>query len=85
MKDTDLKSVLRLPEGRALVRDLIVESGTFGSSFSTDPLQMAYNEGNRVAGVRLMNMACLVDPSFAGFLIAQSAKPAGSDTDDDSW
>ena len=43
------------PQRRRYVWEKLATAGIFQSTFSTDPLQMAFNEGQRNAGLVLLN------------------------------
>jgi len=50
----DLDSLMSLPAGRRFLWRLLTQSGVFRSSFSSDPLVMAMNEGQRNVGLRVV-------------------------------
>lgn len=50
----NLRAVLALPEGRALVRALLERTGVFRSSWAVDALDMAFREGARNVGLQLI-------------------------------
>lgn len=50
----DLDSLMALPAGRRFLWRLLTQSGVFRSSFSSDPLVMAMNEGQRNVGLRVV-------------------------------
>lgn len=52
----DFKWLMGCPQGRRFVWRLLEGYGVFLSSFSTDPLEMAFREGRRNEGLRLMAM-----------------------------
>lgn len=47
--------IMSVMPGRAWIADKLEECHVFASSFSTDPLQMAFHEGERNIGLRLLN------------------------------
>jgi hypothetical protein len=49
-----VQALLSSREGRDWMYALLEQCHTFHSSFSTDPLQMAFNEGERNIGIKLM-------------------------------
>jgi len=51
----DTRAVMGTPEGRGFVWRLLGKAGIYHSSFSSDALAMAYNEGRRNFGLELMN------------------------------
>lgn len=50
----DFRWVVSTPQGRRVMWKLLSDAGVFRSVFSGDALVMAYNEGNRVAGLKLL-------------------------------
>lgn len=68
----DLAAVLEGDEGRRVMRRLLAESNLHCPSFSPDALVMAFNEGNRNFGLRLLARIAEAAPSaLAGILIEQ--------------
>ena len=52
----DLKWLMSNKRGRRIVARLLDEAGVWRISFNTNALQMAFNEGHRNNGLRLMNV-----------------------------
>ena len=52
--DEMMIALLDMPQGRMLVWDLLESTKVFHSSFSSRALEMAFNEGQRNVGLRLM-------------------------------
>lgn len=50
----DLKWLMGIKRGRRVVRRLLTEAGVYRSSYSESALQMAFKEGQRNGGLRLM-------------------------------
>ena len=50
----DFRWIVSTPQGRRFVWEMLAQAGVFRSVFSGDALVMAYNEGNRVAGLKLL-------------------------------
>lgn len=50
----DFRWIVSTPQGRRVVWEMLAQAGVFRSVFSGDALVMAYNEGNRVAGLKLL-------------------------------
>jgi len=68
----DLAAVLATDEGRRVMRRLLAEGNLHCPSFTPDALVMAFNEGNRNFGLRLLAMIAEAAPSaLAGILIEQ--------------
>lgn len=86
----DLRAVLRMPEGRRFIWRLLDEANVFASAFSENPAVMAFLEGRRDFGTRLI---ALVNDANDNALIelmleAQKAKrnqappPSGETSED---
>jgi len=50
----DIKWLMSTARGRRIANSLLQQAGVFRLSFSTDALQMSFNEGNRNTGLRLL-------------------------------
>jgi hypothetical protein len=57
-----LKELLDKPAGRAWLWDLLVLAHVFETSFSENPHRMAWNEGERNLGLRLLTQITTVSP-----------------------
>lgn len=53
-EDADLKWLMGLKRGRRIVWRFLDRAGVFRLSFSTNSMAMAFNEGNRNEGLRLL-------------------------------
>jgi hypothetical protein len=51
----DLKKVLSLAEGRRLIWRILSEAGIFRTSFNSNALHMAFNEGGRNLGMIILD------------------------------
>lgn len=51
---SDLRHVMNSKEGRRFIWRLLGETGIYRQSFSSDPLLMARNEGERNIGLKLL-------------------------------
>lgn len=68
----DLAAVLGMEEGRRVMRRLLAEANLHCPSFATDALVMAFNEGNRNFGLRLLARIAEAAPAaLTGILIEQ--------------
>lgn len=61
--DNDLRFVMSDARGRRFVWELLGAAGVFRSSFATDALVMAHNEGKRDTGLRLLDRLLRVAPA----------------------
>lgn len=71
-QEADLLAVLATPAGRRLLWDQIGRCRVFVTSFHTEALVFAHNEGRRAAGVELMTRIIEIDPK-AWLLMQQEA------------
>lgn len=55
-EESDLKWLVKTKQGRRVVWRLLEQAGVFRMSFNTNSMQMAFNEGNRSYGNRVMAM-----------------------------
>lgn len=53
-EESDLKWLMKGKQGRRIVWRLLEQAGVFRSSFNTNSMQMAFAEGNRNYGNRLL-------------------------------
>lgn len=56
MDAADFKTVIDTPAGRRFIRRVLAECGVHQSSFSSDPLNMAFREGKRSMGLWLQSL-----------------------------
>lgn len=67
--DTDFLWVMSDQRGRRTMWRQLSDAGIFRSSFAPDPSVMAFNEGNRQAGLKLLDRMLRVCP--AEYLLMQ--------------
>lgn len=77
-EEADFKWLLGSKRGRRIVWRLLDQAGVFRLSFNTNSMQMAFNEGNRNTGNRLLAVMNLVAPE-AFPLMMKEAKEADED------
>lgn len=53
-EETDIKWLVSTKRGRRIVWRMLEQAGVFKLSFNTNSMMMAFNEGNRNAGNRLL-------------------------------
>lgn len=75
-EDGDLKWLLGSKRGRRIVWRLLSSAGVFRSSFSTNAMQMSFNEGHRNYGLGMLNAIHRVAPDAYPVLIAENAPKA---------
>lgn len=61
-RDQDLRAVLRMPEGRRFLFDLIGMCGVYENSFSAVPGETFHKEGKRLIGTTLLKKINDADP-----------------------
>lgn len=66
----DLKAVLATVEGRRFVRGLLADCGEHRTSFHTNAIQMAFNEGARNVGLKLKSRIVAASPEWLAELLA---------------
>jgi hypothetical protein len=64
-KKAALRRLISDPAGRMWIRDLMTRCGAYHSSFSTDPLVMAFNEGRRDIGNYVISEIDRIDPELS--------------------
>lgn len=75
----DIRVVMASEAGRRICWSLLTGAGVFRTSFSTDAVQMAFNEGRRNEGLKLLTLLQLHCPH--DYLRMQAEhQPKGSDT-----
>lgn len=60
--EADFTWLMADPRGRRLVWSQLAAAGVFRTTFNTNPQQMAFNEGHRSAGLRLMTQLLTITP-----------------------
>ena len=70
----DLAAVLATGEGRRLMRRILALAALHSQTFSTDALLMAFNEGNRNFGLRLLAMIAEAAPSALAEILIEQPK-----------
>lgn len=69
--DTDLEWLIADPRGRRFLRRHLAALGVFASSFTGDAITGAFREGERNAGLRLLNAVARVSPATVGSLLTE--------------
>lgn len=68
----DLKWLMSSDRGRRIVWRLLDQAGVFRMSFSTDALLLAFNEGNRNAGLRMLVHVHTVCPELYPVMVREA-------------
>lgn len=61
-RGNDIKTLMGMPEGRRVFTWLLESTGPYRTSFSTNALTMAYQEGLRKMGLVLTDQMAAADP-----------------------
>ncbi len=82
-RDEDYKLLIMLPAGQRLFRRMIEDSRLFSTSFNSDPLIMAFNEGQRNIVLRYFSELSNIVPDEIPRLLTPEMPPAGSDDEEE--
>lgn len=77
-EESDFKWLVSTKRGRRIVWRVLEQTGVFRLSFNTNSMQMAFNEGNRNFGNKILAMINSVSPE-AFTLMMKEAKVADED------
>ena len=73
----DLRWFLSGPRGRRIAWRWLETAGVFRTSFNTDALAMAFAEGQRNAGLRLMDQVLAVRPDAYTQMVKENGQTDG--------
>ena len=73
----DLRWLLSGPRGRRIAWRWLESAGVFRTSFSADALAMAFAEGQRNAGLRLMDQVLAVRPDAYTQMVKENGQTDG--------
>lgn len=79
VENEDLKWLMQSKRGRRIVWRLLEAAGVFRISFSTNAMQMAFAEGNRNYGNKLLNSIHLLCPELYPVMLKESLNGRDSD------
>lgn len=71
-REAGLKKLMETGDGRAWMWDLLSSCGVFHSSFASDGLVMAFNEGRRDIGLRLVAEINRMVPELYGRMVVEN-------------
>lgn len=74
----DFKWLMGSRRGRKVVWRLLESSGVFRTSFSTDALQMAFNEGTRNYGLQTLRMIQALCPALYPTMLKEQTDDTGN-------
>lgn len=78
-EEADLKWLMGSRRGRRIVWRLLDQAGTFRLSFSTNAMQMAFAEGNRNYGNRVLAMVHALTPELYPVMVKENAHDRSAD------
>lgn len=78
-EESDLKWLLGSKRGRRIVWRLLEQAGTFRLSFNTNAMQMAFAEGNRNSGNRLLAIIHAQCPELYPVMVKENTHDARND------
>ena len=70
--ENDVYNVMTTESGRRFVHQLLSECGVFRTSFNTNALAMAFNEGQRNIGLMIQSRVLRTCPSFYEQMIKEN-------------
>jgi len=81
-----ISGLMSYPHGRGYVWSVLAETHVFATSFATDPLLMAFAEGERNFGLRLLNDVIEQCPDLFLLMIQEQNNASGrrNQPDDDN-
>jgi hypothetical protein len=71
-EESDLKWLMRQRQGRRIVWRLLERAGVFRLSFNTNAMAMAFAEGNRNEGLRLLNQIQTICPELYTTMVKEA-------------
>lgn len=80
-EDADIKWIMGSKRGRRIVWRLLEKAGVFRLSFNTNSMMMAFNEGNRNYGNRLLAQVNALCPELYPVMVKE-AKDERNNADD---
>ncbi|KAA5926360.1 endopeptidase [Achromobacter xylosoxidans] len=83
VESDDMKWLMGNRRGRRIVWRLLSRAGVYRTSFSTNAMQMAFNEGNRNEGLRLMTSLLLNCPERYAEMLQEQKKHDHRNPSDD--
>jgi hypothetical protein len=78
-EERDFKWLMSSTQGRRIVWRLLEQAGVFRSSFSTNSMQMAFNEGFRSYGLKMVNLIQRVTPELYSTLQKENTNARNTD------
>lgn len=66
--------IMKRKQGRAFIFKMLERSNVFGISFNTNAMTMAFNEGNRNFGLKLLNDIMSICPENYSLMMKEQKK-----------
>lgn len=82
-EDEDFKWLMGSKRGRRIVWRLLDRAGVFRLSFNTNAMQMAFAEGNRNEGLRVLSQIHTLCPELYQVMVKEQASHDNRINDDD--
>ena len=82
-EESDLKWLMGSKRGRRIVWRQLEQAGVFRLSFNTNAMQMAFNEGNRNNGNRLLAQINEVNPDAFTLMLKEAKEKTNDARNDD--
>lgn len=83
--DTEASDIIWLmnePKGRRIVWRLLEQAGVFRTSFNTNSMTMAFNEGQRNIGLRVLGLVHGHCPALYNTMVEESKNGSNQHADD---
>lgn len=80
-EDGDIKWLMASKRGRRIIWRLLDRAGVYRLSFNTNAMAMAFAEGNRNEGLRLMAQIHTLCPEIYSVMVKENANDARSNDD----
>lgn len=82
-EESDTKWLVSSKRGRRIVWRMLDQAGVFRMSFNTNSMQMAFNEGNRNSGNRLLAMMNEANPDAFTLMLKEAKEKTNDARNDD--
>jgi hypothetical protein len=83
-EESDLKWLMGSKRGRRIMWRLLDQAGVFRLSFNTNAMQMAFAEGNKNAGLRILAMIHTLCPELYPVMVKEATNDNRNPDDDRS-
>lgn len=81
-EESDIKWLMASKRGRRIVWRLLDQAGLFRLSFNTNAMQMAFAEGNKNAGLRILAQIHTLCPELYPTMVKEQTNDARNHDDD---